>query len=461
MVNKRPTRRRNRLLPVIVTGVLILILLTVVIGVAILGFNWLKGDLRQSGVVSAGQEGGEPSEHVDYAFGQLLPIWVGEERITVLLLGVDERSQESGPWRTDTIILLTLDPQTKEAGVLSIPRDLWVPIPGYGDRRINAAHFLGDLYDHPGGGPALAVETVEYNLGVPIDYYVRVNFEAFVTFVDQIGGVDIYIEETIDDPTYPDHHYGYDPLYIEQGWHHFNGEMALKYARTRHGSNDFDRARRQQQVMLAILDRLTSYEMLPDLARGAPELYDTLKRSVETDLALDQILALANMAVSVDQETIRFGVIDQSCTQPWVTPDGGQVLVPLRDRMREVRDYVLHSEPTVEEAPEENTPEVLPTPTPELATVAVLNGTLRSGLAGSTANYLEAEGVDVVHVANADRQDYASTLVITYHDKPVTVSRVLKSLELAPTVVVRRSDPAVEYDIAVVLGDDFEEPPDN
>jgi LCP family protein required for cell wall assembly len=459
MVHKRPKRRSNRSLPVIATAVLVLILVGIVISVAFLGFNWFKDDLRRSGVVSAGSEESEPSEHVDYAFGQLLPIWVGEERITVLLLGVDERSQETGPWRTDTIILLTLDPETKQGGVLSIPRDLWVPIPGYGDRRINAAHFLGDLYDHPGGGPALAVETVEYNLGVPIDYYVRVNFEAFVTFVDQIGGVDIYVEEAINDPTYPDHHYGYDPLYIEEGWHHFNGEMALKYARTRHGSNDFDRARRQQKVMMAILDRLTSYEMLPDLARGAPELYDTLKRSVETDLALDQILALANMAVSVDQETIRFGVIDQSCTQSWVTPEGGQVLVPLRDPMREVRDYVFRSEPTVE-VTEEEAPVVLPTPTPELATVAVLNGTLRSGLAGDTANYLEQEGVDVVRVANADRQDYASTLVISYHDKPVTVSRLLKHLDLAPTVVVKRSDPAVDYDIAVVLGDDFDGPPE-
>jgi hypothetical protein len=95
-----------------------------------------------------------------------------------------------------------------------------------------------------------------------------------------------------------------------------------------------------------------------------------------------------------------------------------------------------------------------------LATVAVLNGTLRSGLAGETANYLEKEAVDVVHVANADRQDYASTLVIAYNDKPMTLSRILKSLDLAQTVVVKRSDPAVEYDIAVVLGDDFAGPPD-
>mgnify|MGYP006288622851 FL=1 len=460
MANKHSAQGRNRSLPVIVAGALILILIGIVVGVVFLGFNWFQGDLRRSGVVSAGEDEGEPSEHVDYAFGQLLPIWVGEEQVTVLLLGVDERSQESGPWRTDTMILMTLDPETKQAGVLSIPRDLWVPIPGHGDRRINAAHFLGDLYDHPDGGPGLAVETVEYNLGVPIDYYVRVNFEAFVTFVDQIGGVDVYVEKTINDPTYPDHHYGYDPLYIEEGWHHFNGEMALKYARTRHGSNDFDRARRQQQVMMAILNRITSYEMLPDLARGAPELYDTVKRSVKTDLALDQILALANMAVSVDQETIRFGVIDQSCTQSWVTPEGGQVLVPLRDRMREVRDYVFRSEPTVE-APEAETPEILPTPTVEVATVAVLNGTLRSGLAGDTANYLEQQGVDVVRVANADRQDYASTLVIAYQDKPMTLSQLLKLLDLAPTVVVKRSDPAVDYDIAVVLGDDYEGPPGN
>jgi len=456
MTKDMAARRGSSSIPALVVGLLVLLL--VVIGVLVLAFlfSWVRGSMATPGI-SPGLPGNtQPSENVTYGFGQLLPTWAGTDRVTVLLLGVDERSQESGPWRTDTIMLLTLDPTSRQAGVLSIPRDLWVPIPGYSDGRINTAHFLGDLYNYPGGGPALAAETVEYNLGVPIDYTVRVNFQAFVVMVDQIGGIDVYVETTIDDPLYPDHNYGYDPLHIEAGWHHFDGEMALKYARTRHASSDFDRARRQQQVMMAVLDRVTSYELLPELARTAPELYATLSSSVLTDMALDQMLALGNLAVDVDREAIRFGVIDQTCTLSWVTPEGSQVLVPLRDRMREVRDYVFQATPLATATGEEAV--TLPTPTPEVATIAVLNGTARAGLAGSAADYLRAQGFDVVHVGNADRQDYASTLVVTNHDKPVTTNGVVRSLSLQSTAVVQGQDTESIYDIVVVLGQDFEIP---
>lgn len=455
MATRKSRTHTGTRLPALVTGGLIVVLLVV----GMLAFAFVVSFVRGSLAVPGGKPGVpqrlEPSEHVSYDFGQLLPTWSGTERVTVLVMGVDERAQESGPWRTDTMMLLTIDPVTREAGVLSIPRDLWVPIPGYPDGRINTAHFLGELYHHPGGGPGLAVETVEYNLGVKIDYYVRINFRAFVTLVDQIGGIDVYVEKPINDPLYPDYSYGYDPLYIEAGWHHFDGEMALKYARTRHGSSDFDRARRQQQVLTAILDRVTSYELLPQLARSAPELYETLADSVDTDLALDQILALANLASAVEPETIRFGVIDETCTQPWVTPDGAQVLVPLRDQMRAVRDYVFASELSAQNSPETNGTLLLPTPTPELATIAVLNGTTRPGLAGATAEYLRTQGIEVSHVGNADRQDYASTLIVMNRDKPRTQAALLKSLRLDSTSVMRGQDPQATYDVIIVLGKDF------
>ena len=336
---------KKRFAPILATALILLLFLAVLILVAAAGLQWFRGRLSIPGILPgfSGSEGGK-SENVEYEFGQLLPVWTGQERITVLLMGVDERSQENGPWRTDTLMLLTLDPVTLQAGVLSIPRDLWVPIPGYSDGRINTAHFLGELYGHPDGGPGLARETVEYNLGVQINYFVRVNFSAFVTLVDQIGGVDIYVEETINDPTYPDYNYGYDPLYIEAGWHHFDGELALKYARTRHSSNDFDRARRQQQVLSALLERITSLELIPDLAKNAPQIYKIIGSGVVTDLALDQVLALANIAVNVDRSAIRYGVIDENATQAWVTPEGAQVLIPLREEMRKVRNYVFASE---------------------------------------------------------------------------------------------------------------------
>jgi len=453
MTKDMAARRRRNSAPALAVGLLVLMLVAIGVGVAAFALRWIRGSMATPGLSPGLPSNTEPSENVTYGFGQLLPTWTGTDRVTVLVLGVDERSQETGPWRTDTIMVLTVDPVTRQAGVLSIPRDLWVPIPGYSDGRINTAHFLGDLYNTPGGGPGLAAETVEYNLGVAIDYVVRVNFQAFVTLVDQIGGVDVYVEAEINDPLYPDSGYGYDPLYIGAGWHHFDGEMALKYARTRHGSSDFDRAQRQQQVLLAVLERVTSYELLPELARTAPELYQTLSSSVHTDMATDQMLALGNVAISVDRESIRFGVIDHTCTQPWVTPDGAQVLVPLRDRMREVRDYIFQTTPlevvSGEEAPE------LPSPTPELATVAVLNGTTRPGLAGATADLLRGRGFDVVHMGNADRNDYSTTLLVEHRAKPATVPRLVRALNLAATAVVQGQGDDSAYDIVVVLGQDF------
>jgi len=451
-------RRRKNTVPALFTGMLVIIFLVIVGGIALSALSWVRGMMARPGIASGLPASSGPSENVKYQFGQIIPDWTGTKRVTVLLLGIDERAQETGPFRTDTMMLLTLDPATKMAGVLSIPRDLWVPIPGYNDGRINTAHFLGDLYKHTGGGPMLARDTVEYNLGVPIDYHVRLNFQAFVSMVDMIGGVDIYVEKDINDPLYPDYHYGYDPLYIQAGWHHFNGEMALKYARTRHGSSDFDRARRQQQVLAAILEKVTNIGLLPDLAKKASEIYKMLEASVQTDMALDQMLALANLTTQIDRSTIRFGVIDQTCTQAWITPDGAQVLIPLRDRMREVRDYVFAADiPTP--APNQNGAAQGITPTPELATISVLNGTARAGLAGTTSEYLQAQGLDVATVGNADRQDYAQSVVVMHRDKQLTAARIASLLHLPAASVVRGADPNPAHDIVVILGNDYAGPP--
>jgi LCP family protein required for cell wall assembly len=169
-----------------------------------------------------------------------------QERINILLLGVDKRPDETYS-RTDTMMLVTVDPIAKTAGMLSIPRDLWVSIPGYEEDRINKAYFLAQRDKYPGGGPALAMKTVQYNLGVPVHYYAQVDFTGFEKIIDTLDVIDIYVPETIDDPTFPDANYGYDPFYIEEGQHHLNGHEAMRYARTRHTSSDFSRAARQQQ----------------------------------------------------------------------------------------------------------------------------------------------------------------------------------------------------------------------
>jgi LCP family protein required for cell wall assembly len=395
----------------------------------------------------------EPSE-VAYEPGKPLPRWEGTDRVNVLVMGIDQREYEQGPWRTDTMLVLTIDPVTMSGGMLSIPRDLWVPIPGFEDARINQAHFIGEVYDYPGGGPALAVKTVQYNLGVHIHYHARVNFEAFEEMVDLIGGIDVYVEEEIVDPTYPDEGVGYDPLYIPAGWQHFDGEMALKYARTRHSAGgDFDRAKRQQQVLMAVFDQVTRLDLLPQLAPRAPELWETLQGSIVTDLTLDEIIALARLASEVKPDNIHYGVVDEHYTQFWETPDGQQVLIPLRDRMRELRDYIFTAQPAL---PQEEDPAARLAS--EEATIEVLNGTTTAGLAGRTGELLQQSGLQIARTDNADRSDYADSLIIVYTGKNYTADYIVGLFELPPTAVVHGPDPSAEYDISVILGADYQPP---
>jgi LCP family protein required for cell wall assembly len=393
------------------------------------------------------------TDGVVYEPGKPLPRWEGTERVNVVVMGIDQREHEQGPWRTDTMLVLTIDPVTMSGGMLSIPRDLWVPIPGYEEGRINTAHYLGDMYDYPGGGPALAAKTLQYNLGVPIHHYARLNFTAFERLVDLIGGIDIYLEEEIADSTYPDEAYGYDPLHIPAGWQHFDGEMALKYARTRHSAGgDFDRAKRQQQVLLAVFEQVTRLELLPQLASRAPELWETLEGSVVTDLTLDQAIALAQLASEVDPEDIRYVVIDEHYTQFWSTPDGQQVLIPVRDRIRELRDYIFTTEAPLPEQADDPAARL----EAEAATVEVLNGTTTAGLAAFTADYLQRQGVPVAHTDNADRSDYTESLIIVYTGKTYTAEYVARLLGLPLTAVVHGADPNAEYDITVVAGADYQ-----
>jgi LCP family protein required for cell wall assembly len=458
----RRTSRRVRqsvsLLQKLFIGALITILVTIAVAAGLFVFDRVRSTVAEADWL--------PGPTLESSMGTPLPgtpvlvpraVWDGKERVNILALGVDQREYEEGPWRTDTMMVLTLDPVTMSGGMLSIPRDLWVPIPGYEEGRINTAHYLGDAYDYPGGGPALAVKTVQYNLGVPIHYYARINFAAFEELVNLIDGVDIVVEEDISDATYPcDDGPCYDPLYIEAGNHHMDGKMALRYARTRYSpGGDFDRAERQQQVIMAIFDRVTQLKMLPQLIAKAPSLWETLQGSIETNLRLDEIIALANLVEQIDPANIRSGVMDEHYTQFWTTPSGQQVLIPVRERMRELRDYLFTSE-----APSPEVEDPAARLQEEAATVAVLNGTTAPGLAGRTSDYLIANGLQVGLTDNADLSDYAESLIIVYTGKNYTADYIANLLNLPQTAVVHGADDGADYDITVIVGADFVPPDD-
>ncbi len=407
--------------------------------------------------------------------GESLPDWEEEERVNVLLLGIDKRPDEQYA-RTDTMILITIDPATGKGGMLSIPRDLWVTVPGYGENRINTAHYLGDRNGYPGGGPALAMKTVQYNLGVPVHFYMRVDFDGFRRIVDTLGGIDIDVPQTINDPKYPDEKYGYDPFYIEAGLRHLDGDTALKYARTRATLGaDFDRARRQQQVLFAIREKALAIGVVPKI----PELWGTMADTVQTDLQLVDILELAKRADEITSDDIQSAVIDHTMTVDYKTNTGAQVLLPVREKIRPVMDGIFTSP-----EPVRPTPTPMPTPDPAIAAqaeaeaesqaqyraevaaalqdegakIVVQNGTPRQDLAEATAGYLRDQGFTIVQFGPADRTDYPRTVIVDYTGKPYALMLLADIFNVADENIRRSPNLKSDVDVRVIIGADFQLP---
>jgi polyisoprenyl-teichoic acid--peptidoglycan teichoic acid transferase len=399
-------------------------------------------------------------------------MWNGKERVNVLVMGIDQREGEVDPaYRTDTMIVLTLDPVTLRAGMLSIPRDLWVPIPGYDNGRINTANFLGDAYDYPGGGPALARKTVQQLLGVPIHYYARVNFTAFEDLVDRIGGVTVDVPEDIYDPEYPTENYGTELFTLNKGVQQLDGATALKFARTRHSlaNGDFDRARNQQLVIMAVKEKLGDPQVLLSLVGSAPEIVKQLSGSVKTDLTLDQVQQLATLVQKVDRSKIQSAVLDQEYTEfaTTLTNPPQQVQVPIRSKIAELRDTFFSVAPNAAVEQATTSAGSLPTTTVtaqwqgETARVALLNGTLTAGLAIKVSDLLKSKGFNVVRVGNTpdERFDYQQTEISDYSGKTLTLNALIDALDVKSTAKVKRYlDPGAEEDIVVIVGNDIRLP---
>ena len=250
------------------------------------------------------------------------------EATTVLLLGTDRRSLNSSTNNTDTLMLFHLDPNAQRIALLSIPRDLYVEIPGYEQGRINSAYARGE--QDGTGGLALARQTVSATLGIPVQHTVLIDFYAFVALIDAIGGVDVDVPYAISDPTYPDNGTGYAPFYLSAGQQHLDGATALKYARTRATpGGDFDRTARQRQLVLAVRDQVTRLDLLPSLIAQSPQLWSALQGAFATDLTLAELVDLAIIASRIPADRIATAALDETCTQPWVTPEGASVLVPV------------------------------------------------------------------------------------------------------------------------------------
>jgi LCP family protein required for cell wall assembly len=389
---------------------------------------------------------GQPSKPADISGGGLvaavknvIPDWPGTERINILLLGIDKRDDEPvAGTRSDTVMLVSIDPQTKSAALVSIPRDLWVDIPGCtardgcssGQQRINVAHAVG--------GPDMSRRTVTANFGVPLQYYARVDFRGFEQLIDASGGVVIDVDWPVKDDEYPTEDYGYQRIYFAPGPQLMDGRSALQYARSRHGMSDFARASRQQKVLVSLRNRALQLNML---SRG-PELIGIVQRSLSTDLNAVQMLSLAKLISQIEREKITNLVIDTNYVTPFKGYDGADLLRPntaaIRAAIAATQRSAAHPE--------------------KRAKIEVLNGSGTAGLGQKAADYLTAQGFNVVRIAPAERSDYRSSMVQVLTTDRREAEELATTLHVPPTAISDVPTPNAGADIRIVVGQDFRLP---
>jgi LCP family protein required for cell wall assembly len=388
----------------------------------------------------------------------LPPTWDGASRVNILAMGLDfaDWSQDrNGPSRSDSMVLFTIDPITKTAGMLSIPRDLWVNIPGFDYGKINTAHALGEAYKLPGGGPALAAKTVENVLGVPVQYYAVISFDAFTHMVDELGCINIWAFEEMDiDPVGKGNtiHLTKDKGYC------MNGKTLLAYTRNRHtAGGDVDRSKRQQQVILALKDAITDPSNFPTLIAKAPAMYQELASGIHTNLTLDDMLRLAMLAKDIPTEKIMSAVIDyKMVTLANVMGKDGQVMsifVPIPDKIRELRDQLFTGGGSINPLAKGDPAQLA---IDEGASVEILNGTYTAGLAAKTGDYFKSLGMNVAAVGNPAQIGYPRTVIIDHRGKPYMTKYLFDLFKVDAAAQFQiKFDASSPTDVTIILGDDW------
>lgn len=368
-----------------------------------------------------------------------LPDWQGTDPINIVLLGIDKRDDEPiAGTRSDTIMLATIDPVAKSATLVSLPRDMWVRIPGctaaYGCegsmQRINVAHAVG--------GPELTKDTITANFAIKPDFFARVDFRGFEQLVDLAGGVVIDVDRPVKDDEYPTADYGYQRIYFGPGPQLMDGATALQYARSRHGTSDFSRAARQQKVIVSLRSRALQMNMLVK----APEMMGIVQKSLATDMSPVQMLSLAKLVSQIDRDRIVNVVIDTNYVTGFKGQDGADLLRP---NVPAIRGAIVAAQKSAAH--------------PELrAKVEVLNGSGTVGLGQKAADYLTAQGFNVVRIAAADRGDYRSSSVQVLSTDHRAAEALATTLRVPADAITDLPTPNAGADVRIVLGADFRMP---
>ncbi|GIL08545.1 MAG: LytR family transcriptional regulator [Chloroflexota bacterium] len=361
-----------------------------------------------------------------------------------LLLGTDSGSAAG---RTDVIIVVFVHHDTDTVSLLSIPRDLYVYIPGWQMQRINTAYPHGRSANPDGGGIELLRETLRYNLGLDVEKYARVDFATFKQLIDMLGGVELTVDCAIEDWRLLEP--GLDPaeaanwalFTLPAGVHNMDGELALWYVRSRRTSSDFDRGRRQHDMLRAIWRRADALKLLEQL----PELWQRLTTGmVETNITLPDAMALLSTALHfdpnrLDSYTFR---LNREVTQ-WRSPEGASVLLPVPEAIARIEEQAL-------------TPLTANQVASGLTRVEIINATGRSGMHRVAADRLAWEGVQA-SVSSEQIPAQANTTIIDYtgQSKGSYLETLRQVLRVAETDVIQQPSASREFDFRVILGSSY------
>ncbi len=371
-----------------------------------------------------------------------LPPLTDNETINFLLIGSDKRSGSS--YRTDTLVIAIVWYKQGQVSLISIPRDLWIYIPTVGMQRINTAYENGEFNGYAGGGPGLLKDTISYNLGIRIDHTAMVDFDGFRRIVDTLGGLEVpiscaYTDWRLIDPSYdPENENNWWLYTVGPGQIHMDGDLALWYARSRSKSSDFDRGRRQQEVIRTIFNKALQTNTFSKI----PQLYNDFSSTIITDLGLGDLLLMAPYAVNFTNANIRGYYIRPPYVSSWTTPGGAAVLLPNEASLGQLMvEATTLSTYAVER---------------KAIKMDVQNGTPNEAWDALAASRLNYAGYQTT-LSNADRRDYSSSVIMDFTQSQDANQRqtVISILNLPSPTIVSLPDPQSPVQYRVILGYDY------
>lgn len=374
---------------------------------------------------------------------QPAPVQHNPADFNILLLGSDRRELA---FSTDVMLLINIQPDTNTITLLSIPRTMIVYIPGWEMQLVNQAFHHGELGYYPGLGPALVKDTLLYNYGIEVDRYMLVDFGQFESIIDTIGGVDVpvvcpYTDYRLKSPDLnPKYEDNWGLYTVPTGVNHMDGEMALWYARSRLKSNDFDRNRRQHEIIRALVSKALQLEMIQYI----PSLYSQLSDFVVTDLTLFDMLNLAPQIADLGSANIRSYYIDQRILTRWYSPKGQVMFIPDLPAMYALVDEALSPPEEIEYVHKEYR-------------VEVWNGTTTDGLDILAEERLNYAGF-LSQSGAADKTNYTQTLLYDFTEggSPETAQELRELFGINPDAFAAVSTEDAPYDFLLILGSDFD-----